>query len=327
MSEMMHDGEIALRRLLRAAADQVEPADGLDRIRERVRHRRPRPLPIAWALVAWTRLSLRVPDGFWGAGRKAARELQAACERVLPAALRSGPDRTGRFKLSWLRPTLAMGTAVFIVAAVVYMAIKVPQSATTAGNGSQSSIVGGASQHPGSKNAGGQSETQSGRPTPSGSQHRTASGPNSSTCGSSKSTVPPTISKGPTSSPIPSISPSGPTPTVTPTVTPTPTPTPTDGSSTSPADTGSSPSDGESAPSSDDPGTSRTAGHALASTASKTTRKPSGISKQAHPSPTPCPSPTPRKGSGGGHSVSPDAGGTLTVWAALVPTEAKGRVY
>jgi hypothetical protein len=323
MSEMMHEGEMALRRMLRAAADQVEPADGLDRIRERVRHRRPRPLLIAWAQVAGTRLSLRVPDGFWGAGRKAARELQAACERILPAGWRTGSDRIGRLRLSWLRPTLAMGTAVFIVAAVVYMAIKVPQSATTAGNGSQSSIVGGASKHPGSNTAPGQSETQGGRPTPSGGQNSGTNGRNSSTCGSSKA-APPIISQSPTS-PMPSISPASPTPTVTPTVTPTPTPTPTDGESTSPADSGSSPSDGESAPSSGDQGAS--AGRVLASTLSKTTHKPSGINKSAHPSPTPCPSPTRKRGSGGGESVSPDAIGTLTVWAGLIPTEATGRIY
>ena len=47
MRHGMPDPEAALRRALHAAAGAVEPrADGLERIRHRLR--RPRPLPVAW---------------------------------------------------------------------------------------------------------------------------------------------------------------------------------------------------------------------------------------------------------------------------------------
>ncbi len=314
MSEMMHENEIALRQMLRAAADQVEPADGLDRIRERVSHRRPRPLPIAWAQVAWTRLSLRVPDGAWAGGRRAARDLQTACERLLPAAWRSDPDRTSRSRLSWLRPTLAMGTAVFIVAAVVYMAIKVPQVVTPAGNGSRT-VAGGTPGHPHSGTAPGQSLTKGGATAGGNRQHQT-SGTNAPICSPSKTPVP-VFSKppasSPTSTPPPTITP---TPTSTPTPSGAPTPTPSDSVSSSPGGSGTSPTDGESAPSTD-PG------------AGKTSQKLAASITAAHPSATPCPSATRKRKSS--RIVRPQtAPATLTVWisaAALVPAEFRGRSY
>jgi hypothetical protein len=314
MSEMMHENEIVLRQMLRAAADQVEPADGLDRIRERVSHRRPRPLPMAWAQVAWTRLSLRVPDGLWAGGRKATRNLQTACERLLPAAWRSDPDRTSRSRLSWLRPTLAMGTAVFIVAAVVYMAIKVPQVVTPAGNGSRS-VANGAPGHANSGTAPGQSLTHGGS-TPTGNQQHTTGGKNASTCSPSKSPVP-VFSKQPPSPPASSTPPTiTPSPTSTPTPSGAPTPTPTDSDSTSPASSGTSPTDGQSAPSTD-PGAGRTSQKLAASITA------------AHPSATPCPSATRKRTSS--RIVRPQtAHATLTVWisaAALVPAEVRGRSY
>jgi hypothetical protein len=312
MSEMMHEHEMALRQMLRAAADQVEPADGLDRIRERVSHRRPRPLLMAWAQVAWTRLSLRVPDGAWAGGRKAARDLQTACERLLPAAWRSDPDRTSRSRLSWLRPTLAMGTAVFIVAAVVYMAIKVPQVVTPAGNGSRT-VAGGTPGHPRSGTAPGQSLTHGGS-TPTGNGQHTTGGKNASTCPPSKTPVPifskPPASS-PTSTPLPSITP---TPTSTPTPTGTPTPTPTDSDSTSPAGSGTSPTDNQSAPSTD-PG------------AGKTSQRLAASITDGHSSATPCPSATRKRTSS--RIVRPQtAHATLTVWisnAALVPADVRDR--
>jgi hypothetical protein len=78
-------------RAMRSAADSIEPrSDGLDQIRARL-HRRPYPLPVAWAAAACMRLTLWLPEGAFSAGRLAysarrqvAGKLRLVSERFRP---------------------------------------------------------------------------------------------------------------------------------------------------------------------------------------------------------------------------------------------------
>jgi len=108
MSRAVFDHEAALRYALHAAADQVQPReDGLERIQARLRG--PRLLPVAWLEVAWTRLSLRLPEGFHlrPAADRVRQELRVAWDRF-------GPQAERGVRLGWLRPVAAMSVAVFI---------------------------------------------------------------------------------------------------------------------------------------------------------------------------------------------------------------------
>ncbi len=153
------------RHALRSAADSIEPRlGGLEIIQARL-HRRPYPLPVAWAAAAWMRLMMRVTEGAYSAGRHVAdklrlasagahsagrlvrRKLRWAYTEEIPADGKVGEklrtisewflsdlpepvaeNTRGGKPSSWslLRPLAAFGVAVFIVAVGAYAAIRIP---------------------------------------------------------------------------------------------------------------------------------------------------------------------------------------------------------
>jgi hypothetical protein len=305
--------EAALRRALHAAAEQVDPSDdGLARIRAQVGHRRPMPLPIAWVDVALTKLSLRVPDGFWVVWDRVAQEMRAVTDHFLPERLRAE-----RLRLGWLRPVAAMGAAVFLVAAVVSMAIEVPQVISPAGSTTNQSNNTGTQQHPGGKGGpGGQPQAKSGA-NPSNSPAPYASGPSSSACPSK--TPRPTITSGPQPSSSSPASTASPSPSATSQSTsPSPTPTPSGSQSTGASGSAVSPStagaDGAvlAAGSANAANTGLAAGTTVRTTATK-----------SRTSVSPCPSRTPSRTS----TVSPQAVGAVpwSLSAVLSPAELRAR--
>jgi hypothetical protein len=331
MSHAPNNHEAALRRALHAAADQIEPAeDGLERIQARLRH--PRPFPVAWAEALRVHLSLRTPDALAATAARAAHELRQIGERFMPDPDDREAARGGRLQLGWLRPLAAMGTAVFIVAAVVYMANKVPQVISPTGNAASAVHTGGPSPRAGQSHGSGQTlgNGKSGSPSPS---HQPSSSPNAQSCSPSSQistlnpepkpstsvlTTPPTSSSPTSSSPTTSAS-------------PTPTPTPTDSSSTTPTGAGTTPSSGSvgtPAPSdvSQTPSArtdARRAGHALA--------KDTGLARTVAETSTPCTSPSPKasKRSSSRKVISPEAGGQLELRAggpALAPADVRSRL-
>jgi hypothetical protein len=104
-----------LRRELHAAADQVEPgADGLERIRDKIRsrpaHARPRGALGAW-LAIWrflAGLARRLVPGHTG---------RPASQRSAPQRQASRPRRDWREAM--LRPAFALGAAVFAIGVVL----------------------------------------------------------------------------------------------------------------------------------------------------------------------------------------------------------------
>lgn len=331
-----YPGEAALRRALHAAAEQVDPGgDGLDRIRERVRHRRPMPLPIAWVDIALTRLSLRVPDGFWAAWDRVAHEARSVAQHLLPAPARDHAARSGRTWLGWARPLAAMSTGIFIVAAVVYMAVEVPQVISPIGSSLPSRQNTGQHQPGGGDTGpGGQADTKA---VPSQSIFPAPTATNSTTCAKTKPAPPKTITVPPSPSPS-TTPPTSPTPTPTspsPSTSASPTPTPSDTDTSPAAGSGTSPSAGSLAPA--DPG-SGTTGNQANSASNTTEHNASKLqtagnararTETANPSPTPCPSRTPSTPSTPSIRVSPVGAGQLTLWtggAALTPAEERARI-
>lgn len=334
MSELL-GGDAALRKALRAAAEQVDPiGDGLDKIRERVRHRRPMPLAIAWVDIVLTKLSLRVPDGFWVAWDRLALEVRSVSRHFLPDAGGGRGARSSRSWLGWARPIAAMSAATFLVAAVVYTAIEVPAvMSPVSGPGPAAPVVG---QHPssgGETDGGGQPQGQSPSPLVVGPLFNV---PGSTTC-PTKSPPLPIISTSPPASTTPTPPPSS---TPSPSVTPSPSSTPSPSPSASDTPTGS-PSDGSLAPA--DPSSGATG--QLAKTASKTTTQDSTTTPRstggakahtvsASASPTPCASasPKPKPKPSKSHSTvngGPAAAGPLTLWAGgagLVSADVRAKL-
>jgi hypothetical protein len=299
-------GEAALRRALHAAADQVDPSgDGLEKIRQRVRHRRPMPMAIAWVDVVLTKLSLGLPDGFWVVWDRIALEVRSVVRHFWPEqGRRAQPERTW---LGWARPLAAMSAVVFIVAAVVYTAVGVSNVIAPLGH-AQPSGHNGSGQRAGSgqNGNGGQPQTQLGSTQPNNSGVPTAGATNSSACASTKpapalslTSSPPSASSPPTSPPV---SPT-PTPTSTsPSTSPTPTPTPSSTDSSSPSGSGTSAPDGSQVPADPSPGTAGSQkNNASKTTTDKSAKLASGhttAGKQiAGSSPTPCPSSKPKPSS------------------------------
>jgi hypothetical protein len=328
MSEFQHDNE-AFRRALHAAAEQLEPAaDGLQRIQARVSHRRPMPWPIAWVDVALTRLSLRVPDGVWNTWDRGALQLKGALARYLPAQARA---LSGRLRLGWMRPVAAMSVVAFIVAAVVYMAIDVPQalyptgtvsSAGHGGNGAGNPTGAGSGQ---SMTTGGSNSSTGGSPTSGATNH--------TTCATKRPTITPAPStKTSTSSPSQSTSPSPSTSTSTST-SPSPTPSTSTTGSTAPSGTGDSPNlgpAGDTGPS-DSPSSTVAGERAAVITGRAAASHAKPIHHKKKPSATPSVSCSEKAGSSPTSTVSvnPDAAGALFLFTGLpgaTPAEAGGRV-
>jgi hypothetical protein len=329
-SHALNDHEAALRAALNAAADGLEPSgDGLQRIQDRLG--RPRPLPIAWAQSAWTRLSLRIPEGGWYAIERAVFALRAAADRFLPA-----PHRDGRgARLAWLRPLAAMTVGVSVVAAVVYTAISVTQVMSPASSDGASSHASGPAVAV--SGAGGSGQTQSAQSA--------GVGRGGAPVPSQAGTSPQACLTGPSGQPTGSPAPSSPSPTSTPsqTASPTPSPTPTPSGSASPtpsASASSTPTGTTTSPPSVEapssaagsgagstaaahPGTSAANGPAIA--ASRTKAKV-GRSRPdvANPCPSKTASPKPKSSkSSSQHVASPDpAGAALILRPATVGIQA-----
>ncbi len=205
--------EAYLRAALHAAADSLEPQDdGLERIRARLQHARPR--AVSWLLAAGDAVRLRTPAALQDALYRLNAGLWTVWERFAPAP---APGKHRSRTQGLLRPLAAMAVVVFIVAAGTYVAIDV----STAVSPSSSSS------HPRTGPTG-----PAGHPASSPSSSPTASGAGPVTHRPSASpTCSPTTTPQPSGSPSPSPSP---TPTPTPTATPTPTPTATTEASTAP---------------------------------------------------------------------------------------------
>jgi len=257
-----NEHEAILRNALHAAASSVAPgADGLDRIKGRLRT--PRPLPVAWAEAIWMCLTMRAADALQSAAVATAAGLQHAWERFGPSGNTRGFRIGNRSlpSLGWLRPVAAMGTAIFIVAAGAYAAFEVPAAISPANGTSGQTANHGGHSH-GISGSAARSSSQIGRfgsPRASGTPGGILSPPNCNTL-----SPPASGSPKPSSSPSSSQSTSS-TPTPTPTPSGSATPTPTPSASTSP-DTGTSTaaaSAGGNSPAAPTPGNSSNAIHRL----------------------------------------------------------------
>jgi hypothetical protein len=132
------DLEGVLRRALRTAADSVEPgADGLDRIRSRIRARQR-------VLSSWAMADLAGPAGL-GSLLSSLRSTGIAARAALHAAAQwfgPGTDRIGWYR--WLRPAAALATGVLVVLAGSLAITALPQViASSASHGSVPGSGGG----------------------------------------------------------------------------------------------------------------------------------------------------------------------------------------
>jgi hypothetical protein len=217
----LNEHEIILRRALRAAADGIEPrADGLERIRARLRP--PRPLALVWAEAVWTAVQMRGADALQVALEWLRSVINLAWERFGPTS-RTTDGRASR-SLGWLRPAVALGMTVFIVAAGAYVAIDAQQaifpSSSTGSTGGAGSGGGSHGKHGGT---GARSHSTLGSPGSGTPAPKTTCRPaRSPSAGASAST-------GPASSPA--ASPSGSSSSSS------PSPSPTDSSSPNPSAT------------------------------------------------------------------------------------------
>jgi hypothetical protein len=320
MSHARPEDEAVLRGILRAAADQVEPrADGLERIQHRLS--RPRPLAVAWAMIAWTSLSMRLSSTFRYFADRVVTEFRLATERFMPPPA----EREGRrARLAWLRPVAAMSTAVAVIGAVVYLAAGFSQVASQ--TGSDTNARGGG--HHGRPTSGQSAPgTSQGSAVPQASrsgQPSSSQNPNCGTPGAKNQTPPPTISSAPTStSPTGTTSPSpSPSPSQTPTPTPTPTPSST---STAPS---TNPGNGSSSPANGSSGTDSSAANQPSANGAKSSRPSSAdtiaLDKTDEPTVSAsCPTTKPAKSTT--HTISPDAAGPALA-PAVTAEPAKGKI-
>ena len=233
------DLEEILRRELHAAADSIEPAaDGLSLIRARMSP--PRPLPVAWLMVAWTSVlqpALLLLDqglvafGDWlrAIARPALEPLRPLADRLRPTIQPSwskvralfGPrtESGGRpSRYAWLRPALVMAAVVAVAVAGGFALSGLPRQIQQAASSMLSNPSHTTKHGQGSSVAGHGSKPF---PTPgfvSPTPKPTAS------CSPSpkhKASPSPSVSPSPTASPSPSPSVS---PSPTPSVSPSPTP-------------------------------------------------------------------------------------------------------
>jgi hypothetical protein len=320
--------EAALRHALRAAAESIEPgADGLDRIKARLRP--PRPLPIAWAEAIWSRLAMRMPEAIQSACLAMSQALRQAWDRFAPPP-RSEGDRAGNRSrsLGWLRPLAAMVVAIFIVAAGAYAAIEVPAVISTTG-GTPSQHAHGNKGHSGGTNShGGTASTRSGGlgQTPPASTHKISGSPCNKTLQPSSSSSSSASSPSSSTSPSPTTSASG---------SPTPTPSSSASSSPNPSTTTSAASDADAgdpsaAPSSSSAAAADAAGASSAGVKSATsTVKQTGQAPSARSSCSPSSTKPPKrkKKSSATSNPDPDAVGAARLTAILrEPAAARARL-
>lgn len=244
MNTLNRDYDDVLRRALHAAADSVQPSpDGLERIRARMKT--PPVLSFA-SVVAWCQEAATIVVG-WAAPliRTALDAFWSVIDRFRPA---SALPSEGGSRSGWIRPMVAMGTAIFVVAAGAFALLTLPH-AISPNNGSAffslpwSHSTSGGSSGGGNSNAGGLSGNSSSQITGSASvpgspSYASSTAPAASQCtplivpGKGKSSSPPILS--PTTSP-PSTSSSPPVTTPPDTTPPVSTTTPPASSTTPPA--------------------------------------------------------------------------------------------
>lgn len=237
MSQGAYDHEAALRSALRAAAEQIEPsAEGYELIQASLV--RPQPGLIASLGALWTRLSLRVPDWVWLALDRVAHEYRLMIDRFKPVPGSHEASRARSRLAGWLRPAAAMCIVVFIVTAVVYMAVEVPQAIAPSSSTTQQHNGPGGTQ---GKGVGGKTETTpgSGQVTPGSSPSPGAS----SSCTPKKTPQPVITTPSGTPSPSASVSPS---PTSSPSPSASTSPSPNPSSTTSSDDVGTAGVSGQS---------------------------------------------------------------------------------
>src|SRR5579859_6684639 len=215
------------------AADCVEPrADGLDRIQSRIEARRR--LPSAWHAAALAGPAGpagpaglgRFVHGLTSAGLAVRAALAAAAERFRPTA-----DRTGWYR--WLRPAAALATGAFVVLAITWATVALPQIvAPSASNGSASGPGGGHGPLAGGTGPASLRSGSRGPATSPSSSRSASSGPSHHgiNTASGRPSGGPTVPASSSGFPSPSTSASG-------SPSPSPTPTPPQSSSPSPSPT------------------------------------------------------------------------------------------
>lgn len=186
------DHEAYLRAQLRAAADSLEPrADGLERIRGRLRQPRP---ATARLLAAYSEIVMRTPAWLQDIAYRLSDWFRLAAERFAPA---QAPGRHRSRTQGLLRPLAAMAVVMFIVAAGTYVAIDAstaifPSSSSNAPSGGGPNAGGhsGAPGHGASHTNGSQSPLGTGSRTPVASKSCKAGTPNPTEAASSAAPQP-----------------------------------------------------------------------------------------------------------------------------------------
>jgi hypothetical protein len=211
MNTLNRDYDDVLRRALHAAAESVEPSpDGLERIRARMKT--PPVLSFA-SVVAWCQEAATIVVG-WAAPliRTALDAFWSVIDRFRPAS--ALPSESGS-RSAWIRPMVAMGTAIFVVAAGAFAVLTLPH-AISPNNGSAffslpwSHSTSSGSSGGGNSNAGGLSGNSSSQITgsasaPGSTSYASSAAPAASRCtslnvpGKGKSSPPVLLT--PTSSP------------------------------------------------------------------------------------------------------------------------------
>jgi hypothetical protein len=258
MNTLNRDYDDVLRRALHAAAESVDPSpDGLERIRARMGQ--PPVLSLASAVawcheagtmaLAWAAPLIRTAlDAFW-----------SVIDRFRPAT--AVPGQSGP-RYGWIRPVVAMGTAIFIVAAGAFAVLTLPHAMSSDGNSAFFQLPwthpagsGGSGSGGNGSGLNGQSSSQiAGGSSAAGTYGSPSSAsPASSQCSSlgssrtgTQSSAPPILtpsstapaSSSPPVSSTPPTVPTSPATTLTPTATPTTSPDP--GSANTPIPTTSS---------------------------------------------------------------------------------------
>ena len=205
------DLEDVLRRELRMVAESVEPgADGLDRIRSRIRAQRP-------STPGWI---MTEAAGGLAPGRYSARHrlpVRRTAQVLLSGAVhRFGPSDRGGALLRWLRPMAAVATGVFVVLAGSWAVTGLPQIIASS---SSSSPPGAGRVLAGTRSGSTAARTGSQRPvtTP---WHSDQAARNQGRHGSGGRVSPPAASPRPPVTGLPSASPP-PSGSITPTTSPT----------------------------------------------------------------------------------------------------------
>lgn len=219
------DLEGVLRRELRMVAESVEPgADGLDRIRSRIRAQR---VPASGRIM--TQTAGRVAPGSYSARHPL--PVRRAAQALLDGAVhRFGPsDRDGAL-LRWLRPMAAVATGVFVVLAGSWAVTGLPQIIASS---SSSSPHGAGAGRVMVRTSSGSTAAPTGSQRPVATpRHSNPAARNQGRHGSGGSVRPPGASPGPPGTGLPSASPA---PSGSPSATNSPSASPTASESCSPS--------------------------------------------------------------------------------------------